>query len=399
MRSRTRGVVTYNYTDSWSIQEGRSNVPDDGYPKRTLENKGYDGRSHMTWKQKTFGSEYMEDNISTHREFKECFHTRQGVIFNPDPQPIYYWYKSHGKYYVGCRSGHGFSKPWYTDPRSRSFCETRIDSTKPLAMPKLLPQINDGFSLLNFCWELRDLRDLLKLCKSLRVLFTSVPRSDRPLAELYVGYNFGVKPLLSDLEKIYYLTRNSQRAIKDFIQRGLKGDSYHFRTNVEDSGLIFLKHVSDILTRYERKYVDYAATLKCKYKYKNPFSMESYAKLWGLNPTPSRIWNGVPFSFLVDWVIDIEGFLSQFEEDLALSVVIEDYCDTITAYRQYEYWRRPYRNSSDCSEEYTEPLIMHYAKTYYRKPSTPSTDMAFPVLDTLSTRELVLGGALLRTLM
>jgi hypothetical protein len=79
----------------------------------------------------------------------------------------------------------------------------------------------------------------------------------------------------------------------------------------------------------------YTATME--YKYSLPSMSEAEAKLngyldtLGLKLDPSIVWNAIPFSFIVDWVIDVSGFLKSFSRDnFPITTEVVDFCHTVS---------------------------------------------------------------------
>jgi hypothetical protein len=51
----------------------------------------------------------------------------------------------------------------------------------------------------------------------------------------------------------------------------------------------------------------------------------------GVRLDPSIIWNAIPFSFLIDWVIDVSAFLRSFARDnWPISTVVQEFCHSMT---------------------------------------------------------------------
>jgi hypothetical protein len=47
----------------------------------------------------------------------------------------------------------------------------------------------------------------------------------------------------------------------------------------------------------------------------------------GVRLDPAIVWNAIPFSFVVDWVVDVSGFLGSFARDnYPINVVVHDFC-------------------------------------------------------------------------
>jgi len=63
---------------------------------------------------------------------------------------------------------------------------------------------------------------------------------------------------------------------------------------------------------------------------------EVYAYMDGLGVKldPSIVWNAIPFSFVVDWIVDVSGFLASFSRDnYPINTRVTDFCHSM-AYRK-----------------------------------------------------------------
>jgi len=119
----------------------------------------------------------------------------------------------------------------------------------------------------------------------------------------------------------------------------------------------------------------------------------------GVKPDPSIIWNAIPFTFLIDWVIDVGGFLRRFSTDnLGLKTVVHDFCSshksvTTRSIRLKAYYGPSWNNW----ESPNSPVVTNVTKRrYIRRKSIPSLTAAL-ASSGISTRELTLSAALLAT--
>lgn len=280
------------------------------------------------------------------------------------------------------------------------------DQLRKEAWTGLQPQLNTGLSMANFLFELRDIKHLLALAKKLSSMsrvynkLSSVSRGSMTAAELTLAYGFGIAPMLSDIKKLCSLMFKTDKRIKEFIQEGKKLKTYHFTKDLSSTN----QHVPCNLGRVETLTKStYHATLKCRYDYKVPSKWKAFMRLYGLNITPEVIWNAIPFSFVVDWFVGIGKYLSQFDDDPNLKVFVNDYCDSIkteSIIREIRHKDAWYLQSTWTAgnKGFDGQVVWEWKRSHYiRQPGMPETGYALPVLDTLSYRELVLGGALLRT--
>lgn len=339
-------------------------------------------------------------NQHTHRFTDECL---------VNAAAIYYWqyYSSSSRTYRKiCLTTKGYVKP--TKP-SYPGLEEVTEELRKEAWAHLQPSLNDGLSVANFLWELKDIRHLRSLARKLKEIVQSFGRkhsNTKTVAEVMLNWEFGIKPFTSDIEKMWDLFNKADKKLNAFISAGREVKAYHFRKDltVDTTDVGSTSEFEDII---DETISTYSATLHASYTYRKPPKWEATLRMWGLRPTAEVIWNAIPWSFVVDWVIRVGDLLHQLDQDPNLTVHIKEYCDTMKAsttrictrrkvpsdvYSKYKLLER-----SSYGRKSQDRLWSWEVRDYERVPGLPNTGYAFPVLDTLSTRELVLSGALLRT--
>lgn len=179
------------------------------------------------------------------------------------------------------------------------------------------------FNLLAFIGELKDFKGLINFFK-FRILDFN---KSKKYSEKFLGYNFGVLPLVSDLRKMRKLWNNKGKSIdrwNNFVDSGNK---------ILNSHLTFLKEEVEgkHYTSYQTK--SYVGPMLYEYHYtytlKSRGVASSYIKplrilksdmtelgvsLWGLNKPLAAIWQLIPFSFMVDWVSNVGDQIQSFED-------------------------------------------------------------------------------------
>lgn len=348
------------------------------------------------------------------QRFNFCDHTVSGSYLYASHRAAWYLRTSGStKYYAfvkGSEAKPSDYAPTIGDPDSFITPERR-----KLAWSEMYPDLNDGFALTNFLWELSDFRQLMKLCTKLGRIFSHLDYKSlgtRTLAEVYLGWSFGVKPMVSDLQNIYDLVTSFPSLVNKFIDEGKRVQTYHYRVPLTASRMDVTPTHMDYTSVYTEDSFQYVATLKCSYEYDRPSNWTAFLRAAGLRLTPEIIWNGIPFSFVIDWVLDIQSFLRQFDKDPRVRVRVVDYCDSvklsqvITAQRAQYFNNWAYGSAMPVIRRYagagvstSDPASLIWSRessSYLRKPGFPDTGYALPALDTLSARELLLGGALMR---
>jgi hypothetical protein len=241
-------------------------------------------------------------------------------------------------------------------------------------MEQLLPKVNDGVSVGNFVLELKDLRRMFDFQTVEKLLYVcgltsqlarkwrrwkTLPQSfqNNPIQTIsndYLNWNFGWKPFVGDLFAMYkalkglgkrldYLERHQGRVLRR--RRGIYLDVPDLPGGVLWSGyqIQMWQHYgpSGNGQEYDAAYIRrdnsydyqprYQATIDYTYTFPQGVFGETRRKIRGFLDSlgfkldASIVWNAIPFSFVVDWIIDVGGWLRQFStSDLGMEVVIHD---------------------------------------------------------------------------
>jgi hypothetical protein len=139
-----------------------------------------------------------------------------------------------------------------------------------------------------------------------------------------------------------------------------------------------------------------------KYVYTAPDLLEWCDKLkaildiLGLRLTPSKIWEAIPFSFVVDWFIRIGDFLEQNEEPLVKAqVTVLDYVishkTSQTSEREWK-WR-----ANQAGTDWQQAIdVTTKVKTYRRDVVLPDSGNTFINQGQYGPTQLALSASLLR---
>lgn len=240
------------------------------------------------------------------------------------------------------------------------------DDLSRAAMSHFIPRLEDGFSLPVFIFELKDVPSLVgslvKTLSSLPGWFLSLLR--RPLNEIsssILAADFGWLPLIRDCKVLATKLLRCRQVIDDFIESSGKRRTFHWSCELDPSdykpGSFFssdavlelntekgekFEYAKDIFTKISIPITQavnvenfsYHAT--CDYAYRIP----DYGRLtralaaldvFGINLSVSDLWEIVPFSFVVDWFVNVGNMLKRFDfVNLPVEVEIYDFCDSIT---------------------------------------------------------------------
>lgn len=333
------------------------------------------------------GIEYIEDSDDQHRREKPCTHSFQvqrvcdtdmvdGNVYQLGVWPSQITTSSNMpiRWALGTilLAGHPMSlvRPSITTIDNL----TGLDGKLAYVLERMLPHVNDGLSLVNSILELKDLRRMFNfnvLDKVLYGLKREVPGAkhlDRifdPSGRLkktitlkdaagdYLNYNFGWLPFISDILGLVKALKNLDKRVKYLVARAHRVERKHYILPLEDEWDLPPEHVVTTeltplfggIPVYDSSHPSYDSKLTLKpgwvykprlhatleYYYTLPNVSETRRKIraymdaFGVRLDPAIIWNAIPLSFVIDWVIDVGGFLRRFTpNDLGMQVVVSD---------------------------------------------------------------------------
>jgi hypothetical protein len=308
------------------------------------------------------------------------------------------------------------------------------------AMSVMMPGIKAGLSSINTLIELKDFKSLPKTLSNVRNWFdnlskipyvnlaTTVRQAKLTIRQLYHGTasgyleaKFNVLSFLGDLVGLQKALISHQHKLSELIARQGQLQKRHFTvdlnefpnrpTDISPIILFFAPcgQQSNVASRCQsRRNVAQRLTtfhVEIEYNYLLPEISAELAQLGGLLDSlgvylnPRIIWNAIPFSFLIDWVVNIGSFLEKFSHrNLEPKVNILHYCWSVKRDRTV-FVDKTITSSNNTQPEFGDVQVVPcrtVRETAYRRQSgypTPS------LLQTsgLSATEVSLGAALLIT--
>jgi hypothetical protein len=170
------------------------------------------------------------------------------------------------------------------------------------------------FSVANFLYEIKEVISLVGLFK---IKTNSILKES---SDKYLGYSFGVKPLIGDIKAIYDIVNNLHSRIQKWNEA--IGNSPIYNTHV-----VVEKQTIDISGSYDSLpsgwfinnlsgKVDVTIRGHAYFKpdYIPPLDeAKIFLSLSGLGNPLSIIWEAIPYSFLVDWVVNVGDMIEAFE--------------------------------------------------------------------------------------
>lgn len=275
-----------------------------------------------------------------------------------------------------------------------------------------------NISLINFIYELKDFKDILKFAaksplKKIRNYsrrFWTKLKGDRglfdptlPLAKTHLANEFAIKPLISDLvnihKQMYDVVMDAQ---SEFALKGMAGNTRHYSEDfVLDQALTksskWWKDGMHYQTRFTAT-LDYTFTYECRSFF------EAFTRYWGLEFTAEALWNMIPFSFLLDYVLKVGNAVAIMEHDPRVKTFVSQYCESLCT-------ERTYGAHIDC-DYHASPVIVNNkfaygmnlvsgskASLYTRRVTAPNKGAVLPRLAAPSLKQGVNTAALLRVLL
>jgi hypothetical protein len=235
---------------------------------------------------------------------------------------------------------------------------SNLDNLNQMALKTMLPKIKEDLSLLNSIYELKDFKSLPGLVKRFREVVpfirNSIKNSKNVLnvfadfmrlpAETYLTYQFAIEPLLNDICGVYSALTSYQAKVNDLLTREGKMQTRHFQYNwneypavtIEQSTQGLLDQPGNLIGDpaytwvVERKALtaasEFHAQIQYNYNYteyqRNNALVLALLDRLGINLNGQILWNAIPWSFVVDWVIDVNRFLGEYAKRQNMEPVI-----------------------------------------------------------------------------
>lgn len=275
------------------------------------------------------------------------------------------------------------------------------------------PDADSDFSGINFLKESPELAKLVPQLISIISALTLSKKflrrqgrkaSKKPLNELTLVYSFGIMPTIGDFKALWDLLLNCKTSYQKFLSRGKIPMPYRYVEKHEPTVSNYGRTGAGYLQRTET--AEDHVTFWCTYEYEGG-PMQYLLDTFGLMPSFEALWNGLPWTFVVDWVFKFGDFLHQFKNSRTI-VTIQDQClsrKTVISYQDIidssgtNYPVNAYSAPKIDPLDNHNPCAWTMERAVYSR-STPAWKpgaIVAPELSGLSGRELVLSAALLRS--
>lgn len=266
-----------------------------------------------------------------------------------------------------------------------------LDTLSAEAFSSMRPTMSTGFSLTNFLFELRDVKKMFSLVNRHFGI-------GKNIASQYLNLNFGWLPFARDLKRYIKGINEFEQRFVEFHQRASVPQRKHFRRVFEEPESVVTMVPGQFQKKTPARSTTYTATLR--YRYMLPEMMtegEMYYRALldtlGLNLSPDKIWAAIPFSFLGDWVVNVEQFLKRSEDDYLrpkLEIIAFQYSLKTETREIYSACMYP---------QYGNPFVVledHTFRQYTRSGChIPAMNLSLDPLDDWNVYRVSLGAALL----
>jgi hypothetical protein len=220
-----------------------------------------------------------------------------------------------------------------------------LTSLVAASLRTMLPQIKAELSSVNSTIELKDFASLKGTIRNIDKLqagllrkkraFKNIAHILRVAADVYLQAKFNILPLISDVKGVYRSLSNIERQINGLVSRAGKNQIRHFRVPLTDlrgsqesetgrpvgsfrrvGGFADIQSytVAENERTVQVDSSEFHAQIQYNYHYA-AYQLEHARVLalmdaWGLNLNPQIIWNAIPWSFVVDWLVGVGQWLA-----------------------------------------------------------------------------------------
>jgi len=307
-----------------------------------------------------------------------------------------------------------------------------------MSLRSMLPLIRPELSSVNTVLELKDFKSVAGTIKNIRKLprgllrraraFRTIWELLRVASDVYLQAQFNIKPLISDITGIYRSVAKTQGRLNSLVSRAGKLQVTHYGKDLPTDNIIddeleptakpigFYRlnggsYQQSNAYAFNRRHVYSDASkfhAQIQYNYHYTDYQVEHARIlalldsFGANLNPAIVWNAIPWSFVVDWFVDVGQWLStQRIGHMDPKINIMQYCwstkrtrriivdSRVTAAKYYPGTGLPDVYTTNI----THPVVFETA--YKRSSGLPTADSIRS--SGLSSTEFTLGAALVIT--
>jgi hypothetical protein len=290
------------------------------------------------------------------RRPNSCYHERTERFPLSGGQLVFTFSTDPGKTYTlnnaAADTYDGFaSQNFLSSPTSRPDIDWLGLSAE--AWQAMYPSMSSGApSLVNFLLELKDIGRLASLGKL--GFLTDLSKSFRRrktaeyFANAHLNWSFGVRPFIADVQQIVSSLISAKQRLEDLKKGSGKmhraywskplttaplwdnSGTYEGIQNWRATAEYTLPPVYRACAYYTYSFSDFGALA----------TVGAFLDRLGVRLDPSIVWNAIPFSFIVDWFVDVGSWLRQFSADnTPMTVVLWSFTHSVKYRRMYTFSR------------------------------------------------------------
>lgn len=321
----------------------------------------------------------------------------------------------------------------YDSSKERDFIPNPVELSQmeQRALAAIVPTFRAELSSLNTIIELGEIASIRNTVKNIRKLPTRLRGGGRPIRDIlrttgdgHLQYAFNLRPLVADIAGVSSAISRVKRRVNAAMARAAKLRWAHWSVDLtehegstEDGSPYSVDRVGlDYESREPRTFETVGPTfatrfntgvtskfhvtieyrfLYTRFQYENAHWLALQDNL-GLNYNPAIIWNAIPWSFVVDWVVGISNKLDNFKAmHMEPQLGIRQYCWSIRRTRRTSVTYSHANNTVGWASGLTVPVGTVVETAYKRRVGRPTTTSL--TTSGLSPRELALSASLVIT--
>jgi hypothetical protein len=308
------------------------------------------------------------------------------------------------------------------------------DGASRRAWWSMQPRFEGEFQALNFIYELKDFKDIAKALGKIRPgkvtsVVSSIKRQIRrlrtqlrngsnvenatralnlttkTLAEVYLAKTFAYDPTIRDLATLYGQLQNLTKEVQqEFFSRGQQTQASHYSEELDSENSV----TAGTYNNYWRSTgvtssTLFTATMEYRYGYKMRSEYDALRRYYGMDLNANVVWNALPFSFVIDYVLKVDQAMSFMNIDPNVELRLMQYCESVITKRNAGVmWNRAYGSNlyyTHSTSKFGMTLLAGYEGSWYvRRVTTPNKGAALPRLTLPSSKQATNLVALLRAM-
>lgn len=240
-------------------------------------------------------------------------------------------------------------------------------TTPKVDIGMMMAELPETFSMLA-----SPMKSLVKIMSSPKAKLLPTTRDISQLPRKYadkatsawLGLRYGIMPLISDIQGIRKLIeQKSTRDLSDVITE-TAGSTYGKNTTIVET-----QETTGLFTGLWRSETSTSNRTLGKVYFRNYVTGVGA----GLYDIPSLVWELIPYSFVVDWFLDVGGWLRRCQPTpgiIGIGCTVSTKCETSFVKTNKCMWRANFPQSSNLS---TSSMYNSLVELYTRTPSSFST--------------------------